>query len=560
MRAYNSVGSEDEHITELVGSSDRALELEHPMHNSEVKIDNEINNEDSSIIAQVPANVQLAQRLIYASHFISQFSECAWQFAVVLFLATVSHYKSILLVSSYYLTTYVAVMLFGAPIGSHLDHSNRLQAARLCIVIENGAVLLATFACCWLLTKTETAQQEDDDDQETVVPHDTLSIVLIVAIHFFGSLAMLFNQGFVVAIERDWIVVLSQQTTEQEAWLSRTNVALRQIYLSCKVLSPTFAGWIVGGASLGSNGQHRFCDLHNAAVMVGGLCVISLLIEYICTDRVYRLVPALALLQQGATHQERTDPPQESHDDKNNNESFKPEACHAKLSVISAIETTETTSCSIWRSFAIYWEQPIVWAGLSLAFMNSNALCFGGAMTTFLLWEGMPVEEVGLWRGLSSAIGLAGTFAYNWSARHTTVVNTGAWSVVYLFFCLTIACSSFLIGDYQHTSVFLLVASTSASRIGLWVFDISVTLLYQEMIPDGVRGRIGGTQQSINSFFTMASGCLGLFFRKPEEFFVIATAGYICIGISMLLYLCGVYRRGQQFFKPLNQQLSCMSK
>ena len=56
----------------------------------------------------VPSNIRRAQHLIYASHFVSQFSECAWQFAVVLFLAGVSDYHSILLVSSYSLAAYIS--------------------------------------------------------------------------------------------------------------------------------------------------------------------------------------------------------------------------------------------------------------------------------------------------------------------------------------------------------------------------------------------------------------------------------------------------------------------
>jgi len=417
-----------------------------------------------------------------------------------------------LLVSSNSLTVYVAVMFFGAPIGSFIDRNNRLRAARLCIGIEKGAVLLALVACCWLLSNTQRAQQEEGG--ASVVPHDVLSIALIVAVHFFGALAMLFNQGFVVAIERDWIVVLSKQTDVQLTWLSGTNVALRQIHLSCRVLSPTIAGWIVGDASSASNAQQRYCDLHKAAVFVGILFLMSLVVEYVCATRVYRLVPALALPQQPQEDpaERGTDLPQDKDTDA---------ACDSKercneFSIGGAEETTEMSSAR--RSFAIYWEQPIVCAGLSLALTYSNALTFGGAMTTFLLWEGMSVTEVGFWCGVRSAVGLAGTFAYNWSARHTTVFNTGAWSVVYLFVCLTFACGSFFIRDY-NISVYLLVASTAASRIGLWVFDISVTLLYQEMAPDGVRGVIGGTQQSINSFFVLASGCRGLFFHRPEQLF-----------------------------------------
>ena len=494
----------------------------------------------------VPSNIRRAQHLIYASHFVSQFSECAWQFAVVLFLAGVSDYHSILLVSSYSLAAYIAVMLFGSSLGGFLDRSNRLQSARLCIGIENASVLLATIACCWLLTKAQVGDDDGNEDPKTVIPHDMLSVLLIVSVHIFGSLAMLFNQAFVVAIERDWIVVLSQQTSEPEVWLSRTNVLLRQIYLTCKVVSPTFAGWVVGSAS--SEDEHQqFCWLHAAAVFVGVLCIMSLCVEFICSREVYHLVPAL----QESVHDRMnhlSDILQEEND-----ETSRAKDILTKSRPIDVNSDTPTMKCTkndaTYRSvdakeeetssrnaIALYWEQPVVWAGLSYAFLNSNVMCFGGAMTTYLLSGGMPVEQVGLWRGLSSAVGLAGTFAYKFSANRTTVVNTGAWSIVYLFSLLTVACLSFLVD-----STILLVISAAISRIGLWVFDISYTLLYQENVPDGIRGLVGGTQQSLNSLFTILAGCLGIFFSHPDEFWILATAGYGCIAVSMLLYVFGIF-------------------
>ena len=515
----------------------------------------------SNLHVVAPANIQRARRLIYASHFVSQFSECAWQFAVVLFLAAVSNYHSILLVSSYYLTTYIAVMLFGSSIGAFLDRSDRLRAARLCIGIENTSVLVASIACCWLLTKTEriaqqhyahgtetettnesnttTISSEPNDASPITIPHDAFSIVLIVTIHIFGSLAMLFNQVFVVAVERDWIVVLSQQAADPEAWLSQTNVLLRQVYLTCKVISPTFAGWVVGDGNLIPQDQGHFCVLHNAAILVGVLCVTSLCVEYICSMQIYRLVPAL---QECGEYREDLLPAKtgDDYDDDNDDIGGNKAGKNWKDDDRNAEENDKIDEngkgISIRRAISLYLEQPIVWAGLSYAFLNSNALCFGGAMTTYLLWDGMPIEQVGLWRGLSSAIGLAGTFAYKFSARRTTVVKTGAWSIVYLFLWLTVACASFLMN-----STTLLVVSAAISRIGLWVFDISYTLIYQENVADGLRGLIGGTQQSLNSFFTMLSGCLGLFFNKPEQFWVIATTGYACIAVSMIMYIFGVY-------------------
>ncbi|KAG7346564.1 ferroportin1 FPN1 [Nitzschia inconspicua] len=470
-------------------------------------------------------NVRQARRLIFALHFVSQFTECAWQFTVVLFLAAAAHYQSFLWVSSYYLMTYVTLMLLGAPIGSFLDRSNRLRAARCCIIMQNGSILLATVTCCWLLSKIEHASQSSASTL-----NNNVSIGLMVMVHILGSLALVLNQCFAVAMERDWIVVLSQKTLIPEKWLSNTNVSLRQIYLMCKVISPTLTGWIVASGQQKDNGTffHRLCDMHAASLFVGTLCVISLLVElyYKCNEENY----SVNQNPQGETLPAERD----SQDDLR-------ELPQNQGNPVKAVQ----------QSFGIYLRQSVVWAGVSFALLNSNALCFGGSMTTYVLWQGMSVKEVGLWRGLSSAVGLAGTFTYRCSTRHTSVVSTGVWSIIYLFVCLTMACGSFWIDD-KHKSMYILVVSTAASRLGLWVFDISVTLLYQETVSDGIRALVGGTQESLNSFFTMATGCLGLFLHRPEQFWIIATVGYICIGAAMVLYTFGASRHHRYMFEALD--------
>lgn len=100
-------------------------------------------------------------------------------------------------------------------------------------------------------------------------------------------------------------------------------------------------------------------------------------------------------------------------------------------------------------------------------------------MTGYLVWRGMRLETVGIWRGLSAAVGLAGTFVFNLSVNRTTLVNTSMWSVLYQFICISVSFLSFFVKDY-FTSTSLLIGGVCCSRIGLWVFDISVTQLMQE--------------------------------------------------------------------------------
>jgi len=152
-------------------------------------------------------------------------------------------------------------------------------------------------------------------------------------------------------------------------------------------------------------------------------------------------------------------------------------------------------------------------------------------MTAFLVWRGMRLETVGVWRGVSAAVGLAGTFVYHFSTKHTTLVNTGMWSVVYQLLCISTSFWSLFIDDYL-LSITLLIGGVCLSRIGLWVFDISVTQLMQLTIPAGIRGLVGGTQQSLNAFFQLVAYALGIVFPKPEQFHIYVAAGYIAVRLG----------------------------
>lgn len=403
------------------------------------------------------------------------------------------------------------------------------------------------------------------------VPTDARSVLLLVGIHFFGPLAQIMDRGFLVAIERDWIVVMSQQvvvvagqlvksgsmgtttssrdaiTTTPKEWLSATNVTLKQIDLSCRIVAPAVAGFVIGSFGRGQQTmqqpQQQYGstpgDLAGAAILVGVLNVISLVVEYACTKRIYHLIPALADRGSIATEEKNEEDTCASGQGENDN---------------IEKETTSSSKGGCWMcclpyGLNVYFQQPIAWGGFGLAMLYVNALTFGGLMTAFLVWKGMSVETVGLWRGVSSAIGLLGTFVYRISSKRLTVVQTGQWSIMYLFGCLSLCFGSFFIDDYL-ISMTMLITGACSSRIGLWVFDISITQLMQEFIPDGIRGVVGGTQQALNAFFQLFSFSLGLFFPSPRQFYIFAAAGYISIGSAMALYMLGVFARARIFRMP----------
>jgi iron-regulated transporter 1 len=103
-------------------------------------------------------------------------------------------------------------------------------------------------------------------------------------------------------------------------------------------------------------------------------------------------------------------------------------------------------------------------------------------MTAYLVWRGMRLESIGIWRGVSSAAGLAGTFAYHFLSKRMNLIDTGMYSVVFQFLCLSLSYASLFIDDY-YASLAMLIAGVCASRVGLWVFDLSVTLVSSRLLP-----------------------------------------------------------------------------
>jgi hypothetical protein len=319
-----------------------------------------------------------ARRFLYWSHLFSQFSEISWQFAIVLFLAAFTNYKSLVLVSTYGIVSGLSVCLFGSVAGHFVDVTNRLYVARTFIWTENTAVLLATIFSYLLLSSPQDPAGGDDgvtSDKDVhsrgwsgfdYIPKDAWSILLLVGIHVLGATAKIFDQGFVVAIERDWIVVMSQsildeslpiedQLAKQKKWLSETNVTMKQIDLSCKVVAPAVSGMIIAYLDDGSD-PHHGSDLRGAAAFVGGLNVLALFVEYYCTAAIYDLIPVLSVRSTTFAKAddigslEENKEAQKQEDEENEGE---PEPC----------------ICKTPRGLKIFLDQSVSWAGIGLSLL-----------------------------------------------------------------------------------------------------------------------------------------------------------------------------------------------
>ncbi len=316
-------------------------------------------------------NLARSRRLLYLSHFFNQFSENSWQFCLVLFLAAFSNYQSLILVSSYGLVSTASVCYFGSATGRFIDGTNRLIVARQFIGYENCAVLLAT-ACCYLLLSRPQEEEYDKGENNSEwsrlrgVPTDSRSLFLLVSVHLLGAAAKMFDTGFMVAVERDWIVVMStcidciglddlERLAKQKAWLSDTNVAMKQIDLGCQVVAPAIAGIFVAVFDDGTN-ENRGSNLVGAAIFVGLLNATALVVEYICTSKIYHDIPPLAFKRVPSTLNKNTNYilPVDSDN-------------HEKPS--SSLQKVPIFFLPIPEWVRVYMDQDVSWAGIGLSLL-----------------------------------------------------------------------------------------------------------------------------------------------------------------------------------------------
>ncbi len=86
--------------------------------------------------------------------------------------------------------------------------------------------------------------------------------------------------------------------------------------------------------------------------------------------------------------------------------------------------------------------------------------------------------------------------------------------------------------------------------IGLWIADLTVNQLQQERVPEEVRGRIGGTQQSLNQFFDMLRYILIIILPRMSQFGYHVCLSVLSVFIASLIYTIWSCSSASQLVPP----------
>ena len=123
---------------------------------------------------------------------------------------------------------------------------------------------------------------------------------------------------------------------------------------------------------------------------------------------------------------------------------------------------------------------------MALSILYLTVLSFAGQMVTYLLSVGYNSAQIGIIRTVAVALEVSATWLGPVLTKRVGVIRAGLWSISWQILCIITAVTLFLMVRQPSAAALCLVAGVTVSRIGLWVFDLCVQNIVQEVSPSTI--------------------------------------------------------------------------
>ncbi|XP_029928438.1 solute carrier family 40 member 1 [Myripristis murdjan] len=527
--------------------------------------------------------------LIYVSGALSMWGDRMWHFAISVFLIEL-YGRNLLLTAVFGLVVAGSVLLLGALIGDWVDRNPRNKVAHASLFIQNISVTVCSIVLMLVFSYKHRIEQIWDG---------WLTVVCYTVVIILADVANLASTALTIAIQRDWIVVI---TGYNRGHLAGMNATMRRIDQVTNILAPLAVGQVM---TLASNVV--------GCGFILGWNLVSLIVEFIFLSRVYRIVPALSIKPPAeevdqANEQMREMRGLQGTDDAREPSSPTEDNCSMSLHLkeitnlplcFQRFRWLLSTCKDGWRA---YYRQPVFLAGMGLAFLYTTVLGFDCITTGYAYTQGISGSLLSVLMGVSAITGLMGTVMFTKLRKAYGLVNTGIISSCLHLGCLLLCvCSVFAPGSpmdlsllmpyintnssevggmasqrQKHTyplrvgnnqpllpdrssihwtnntvlfdnvpsgtapesyiSIILLFLGVITARIGLWSFDLTVTQLLQENICESERGVVNGVQSSMNYLMDLLHFIMVISAPQPQHFGILVIISVLFITTGHTMY------------------------
>lgn len=349
-----------------------------------------------------------------------------------------------------------------------------------------------------------------------------------------------------ISIERDWVVVISEQISltpeEKSENLSLINSQIRRIDLCTNIIAPLIAGFLMSffNVKLLYNGTIL------SAVIFAIWNLISFVIEIFLLSSVYKQFPAL----------EKTKIERKIEEKKSN-----------------LIKKFRKSVSMLKKGWKMYFRQSdILFPSMAFAFLFLTVLSFDSITIGYSKAQKLKEFTISILHGVGSITGILGTIAFPFLHNtlkirlHLVGIIGNLAQIIFLFGCLVaifLPGSPFIISHnsittcqnetynqtgtfwtpfvesncYIYTSILVLLICMSISRFGLWLTDLVINQIFQENIKENERGVIGGVQSSLNTFFDLVKYLAVIVFNDVNQYGYLVIMSTSAIFISFCLYV-----------------------
>ncbi|ORZ34903.1 Ferroporti-1 [Catenaria anguillulae PL171] len=529
-------------------SSARAAPATPPTNNrlARVAAASAASTESSSLLPAASAHTTAAGKglpALFAAHTLETWTSRTWEFAWPIWIAQLVP-DSLAPLSVYGITMSLGALLMGGRIGAMIDRPtvSRWMAVSYTVVI---AKLAMAMACSVMMVWFSIAHDPQGWIAQLVLPLMPATelgqrVVLMVPLVIAGLFIKWSNTGYVISVERDWVVVINHGNPLKLAW---TNGWVRRIDLLCKLLAPLVIASLIA-----------YLPSRVTVLGLGAWALIDMALELVLFNSVRRLHLPLSLPKSSAAAhaglEEHNVPAAHSDDDDEEADDSQialgesgygattgtdaqqdratPSPPSPTLSGATTTLTSPTRSDHHNRSaLARYWHHPVLLASLAMASLYVTVLSFGGQMIAYLATEAhVSTQAIAGYRAFAGISGVLATWVAPALITRYGPIRSGLWSIWTQTLCLApvaIILLRDLIGGQDTNGpviVTVLCVSVSISRIFLWTFDLSHAQIMQEAIDSHEVGVINGVHYALCAGGDLLTYVLTLVWSSPSDFVV----------------------------------------